>query len=165
MPRTTLLASTLALLIAGTASLAQAQTPGASTAPAGMAGPHRLAPGGHGMHGWHGMRRDDEAGMGVIADLRGLERLYRAAGRTRDLVGVYNDVLAKSQDPRVRAYAYHHLARVQAEPTRFDDAIATMRKSLDESLANDAKERAERARMRARWSPQAAVTPGAEASK
>ncbi len=168
MQRKTLLASTLALLIAGTASLAIAQdkTPPAPSMP--MAGPHGM-PGHPGM-AWHGdwMRHPDMHGMGgegvgVIADLRGLEHLYRQAGRSRDLVGVYNAVLAKSQDPRVRAYAYHQLARVQAQPTNLDAAIATMRKSLDESLANEARHRAEMEQMRARWQQkQADATRGSD---
>lgn len=157
MQHKTLLASTLALLIAGSASLAVAQDKTPPAPPAPMAGPHGMpgAPGmgraGNWMHHGPGMRRMGDQGSGVIADLRGLEHLYRQAGRSRDLAAVYNEVLARSQDPRVRAYAYHQLARVQAQPTNLDAAIATMRKSLDESLANEAKHRAEMEQMRARW--------------
>jgi predicted negative regulator of RcsB-dependent stress response len=67
------------------------------------------------------------------------------------MASVYNDVLAKSQDPRVRDYAYKRLARLQAQPANVDQAIATLRKGLDENLANEAKMRAEREKMRAAW--------------
>jgi predicted negative regulator of RcsB-dependent stress response len=89
--------------------------------------------------------------MGAFADLHALERLYREAGRENQLTAVYNDVLAKSQDPRLRTYVYHQLARLQARPANVDQAIATLRKSLAENLANEAKMRAGHDRMRAQW--------------
>jgi hypothetical protein len=144
----------VALLAAGAATFAMAQDQAPPASPTPMAGPHAMhGPRPHGdwkpdMHGMHGMHGED---IGVIADLRELERLYRQAGRSKDLVALYNDVLAKSQDPRVRAYAYHHLARAQAQPANLDAAIATLRKGLDEDLANEAKHRAEMEQMRARW--------------
>jgi len=77
----------------------------------------------------------------VIADLRELERLYTQAGRVKELPALYNAVLAKSQDQRVRTYVYHQLARAQMAPANTDQAIATLRKSLDENLADEAKRR------------------------
>lgn len=158
MHRKTLLISTLTLMLAGATGFAVARAtdaPPASTAMSRAPGMHRGAmmwgPGGmgeHGPFGDHGMRGGDQ---GVIADLRDLEHLYRQAGRTRELAALYNEVLAKSQDPRVRAYAYHHLAWVQAQPTNLDASIATLRKSLDENLANEAKHREDMEKMRARW--------------
>lgn len=147
----------LALLLAAAGSLALAQNappppgPSSSMQPAT---PH----GGrfHGM-GWHdhghamGRHGFDGPGGEVIADLRGLERLYIQAGRAKELPALYNEVLAKSQDPRVRNYAYQHLARAQAQPTNVDAAIATLRKSLDENLANEAKQHARMEKMRAAW--------------
>jgi predicted negative regulator of RcsB-dependent stress response len=102
-------------------------------------------------HRMHRMRMEHGPGMGAFADLHALERLYRRAGREKELSGVYNEVLAKSQDPHLRTYAYHQLARLQARPADVDQAIATLRKSLSENLANEAKMRAERERMRAQW--------------
>ncbi|QNK00338.1 hypothetical protein [Dyella telluris] len=93
----------------------------------------------------------DGPGSPVIGDLNALERLYRDSGRTKDLTALYNDVLSKSQDPRVRTYVYHQLARVQSAPANTDQAIATLRKSLDENLTNEAKKRAEFEKMRADW--------------
>jgi uncharacterized coiled-coil protein SlyX len=51
----------------------------------------------------------------------------------------------------VRNYVYHRLARLQARPANVDQAIATLRKSLDENLANAAKMRSEREQMRSKW--------------
>ncbi len=72
------------------------------------------------------------------------------AGRSRDLPALYNEVLAKSQDPHMRDYVYRHLARAQVQPANIDAAIATMRKALNESLANDAKMHAQMEKMHAR---------------
>jgi Spy/CpxP family protein refolding chaperone len=153
MHRKTLLASALAVLMAGSTALVIAQD-----APPPPEAAHSMAD--HGMPGHHDDRHDrgmrdhgmrdrglgDEHG-GVIGDLRGLERLYMMSGRSKDMAAVYNEVLAKSQDPRVRDYAYQHLARLQAQPANVDQAIATMRKGLDESLAQEAKMRVERESM------------------
>jgi hypothetical protein len=61
---------------------------------------------------------------------------------------VHKDVLARSQDPRVRDYTCQELARLQARPATFDQAIVTLRKGLDESLTDEAKMRAVREKMR-----------------
>jgi len=171
MHRKTLLASALAVLMAGSTAFVMAQDAPPPAPPAAAA----HAPHGKDMHAaarrddgdrGHDMRQrgfDGQRG-GVIGDLRGLERLYMQAGRSKELAALYNDVLAKSQDPRVRDYVYQHLARLQARPTNLDQAIATLRKGLDESLANEAKMRAEREQMRATWQQHHgdAATPAAQ---
>lgn len=148
MPRHTLLAPALALLLASPFAISQ-EAPAPAPMPAPQAQPmvrHDRAPMDHRMHR---QRMQHGHGMGTFADLHALERLYREAGREKELTAVYNDVLAKSQDPRLRTYVYHQLARLQARPTNVDQAIATLRKSLSENLANEAKMRAEHDRMRA----------------
>jgi hypothetical protein len=158
MHRKTLLASALTVLMAGTASFAIAQNAAApttapqATAPQSAGKMHDARGMHHGMRG-HGMQRhgSDRDRAGVIGDLRQLERLYLESGRSKELTALYNDVLAKSQNPRVRNYVYHHLARLQARPVNVDQAIATLRKGLDESLANDAKMQAAKEKMRAEW--------------
>ncbi|CAM5317191.1 hypothetical protein [Rhodanobacter lindaniclasticus] len=155
MHRKALLASALVALMAGTTTFAMAQD-----APAPPATPHavatkqmRILPGDrdHGMAG-HRMHHQRS---GVIGDLRAMERLYQQAGRGKEMTAVYNDVLAKSQDPQVRDYVYQRLARLQAQPANVDQAIATLRKGLDENLANEAKMRADREKMRAAWQQRA----------
>jgi len=155
MLRKTLLLSALTALLAGTACLAAAQD---APPPPAAQGAKPMPPHGgmHGPQGWrdHGMRgHGDFGGPGgaVISDLRGLERLYVLAGRTKELPALYDSVLAKSQDPMVRTYVYHHLARLQAQPANVDEAIGTLRKSLDENLANEAKQHAMMEQMRTQW--------------
>lgn len=154
MHHKTLLTCALAVLVAGSTSFVMAQDAAPSPTPSAMAGKD--------MHAHHGerdhsmrMHRFDRQRGGVIGDLRGLERLYLQAGRSKEMASVYNDVLAKSQDPRVRDYAYQRLARLQAQPANVDQAIATLRRALDENLANEAKMRAEREKMRATWQQRA----------
>ncbi|MEP7186807.1 MAG: hypothetical protein ABI767_13315 [Rhodanobacter sp.] len=143
--------------MAGSVSFVMAQTPPPpepERPSAADRSAHRPDMGNHEGHGHaisHAGSFDHRNGS-VIGDLRELEKLYMTAGRSRDLAAVYNDVLAKSRDPRVRDYAYHHLARLQARPANVDQAIrrsgiATLRKSLDESLANEAKMRTEHEKM------------------
>lgn len=152
MPCRHLLAPALALLLASPLAMSQDTLPApqqAHTLPAPDHAPMRQR--------MHHLRMEHGPGMGAMADLHALERLYRQAGREKELAGIYDDVLAKSQDPRLRTYAYHRLARLQAQPANVDQAIATLRKSLSENLANEAKMRAERERMRAQWQQRNAV--------
>lgn len=152
MSSKTLLCAALALLLAGGAiGTAAAQ---ASDVPS----PPPPPPGGTAGAHWPGPHTDDlgppgmaGAEQGVIADLRNLAGLYRMAGREKEMSAVYQEVLGKSQDPRVRNYAYQQLARLQAQPTNLDQAIATLRRSLDENLSLEARQRAEREAMRAQW--------------
>lgn len=95
----------------------------------------------------------------VIGDLRELEDLYVQAGRAKELPALYDSVLARSQDPRVRTYVYHQLARTQMAPANADQAIATLRKSLDENLTNEAKRRDEMEKMRVRFMTTGRDTP------
>lgn len=156
------LATFATLLAAGAAAMAQTAAPAAPTQSAAaptqatasawhhdgmppMAGMHHL----HQMHDMHDMHRDHDSG--VIGDLHGLEHLYGQSGRSKEMIAVYQNVLARSQDPYVRDYVYHHLARLQAQPASVDQAIATLRKALDENLANEATLRARREQMRAGW--------------
>jgi len=160
MQRKTLLASALVALLAGTATFAMAQnTPAPTAAPhATITKQARILPGDRDRdHGMAGHRMHHQR-SGVIGDLRALERLYQQAGRGKEMAAVYNDVLARSRDPRVRDYVYQRLARLQAQPANVDQAIATLRKGLDENLANEAKMRAEREKMRATWQQRAGDT-------
>jgi len=155
------LATLAALFAAGSVAMAQATTP----PPAQPASPpaHAAAPGWHHgdmspMAGMHDMHRDHD--NGVIGDLHALAHLYQQSGRSKEMAAVYQNVLAKSQDPRVRDYAYHHLARLETQPTNVDQAIATLKKGLDENLANEAKMHAQHEQMRAAWqAKRAATTP------
>lgn len=134
-----LLLSAIAATLIATGGLALAQ----DAAPAARAG-QQQAP----MARQHAMRGGWEHGgmhrrMGrhggpvgaVIGDLRKISRLYIMEGKPDQLEGLYKDVLAKTQNPMVRNFAYGALARLQARPRNTGEAIATLRKSLDENLA------------------------------
>lgn len=169
MHRKTLLASTLALMIAGSATFVMAQNTPPPAPPAKTGKSMHILPGDHDDAMRMRMRSHDfdrghgRGHDGVIGDLHALERLYTQAGRGKEMAAVYNDVLAKSQDPQVRDYVYQRLARLQAQPANVDQAIATLRKGLDENLANEAKMRAEHDKMRAAWQQRAGqATPAAK---
>lgn len=63
-----------------------------------------------------------------------IEHLYREQGKSREVIALYQDILAKAKDPLVRGFAYEALARAQQQPADTDKAIATLRQSLAESL-------------------------------
>jgi hypothetical protein len=70
----------------------------------------------------------------TIRNLRELERLYLVDGRAQDIPALYREVLAKTQNPAVRQFAYNRIARNELKPGDVDQAIATLRQGLDESL-------------------------------
>lgn len=69
-----------------------------------------------------------------VRDMIAIERLYREGGKSRDVPDFYRGILAKTQNPLLRNFAYRRLARLEAAPTNTDAAIATLRQSLDENL-------------------------------
>lgn len=99
-------------------------------------------PGHAGMHpGMHpGMRRAMHGPMAfgprgaAIRAMLALEHLYRAQGHTEAVIGLYRDVLARSQDPMLRNFAYARLARAELAPRDTGAAIKTLRQALDENL-------------------------------
>lgn len=70
----------------------------------------------------------------VIRTALEIERLYREEGKPREVIALYQDLLAKAKDPAVRNFAYDALARAEQQPGDPDKAIATLRQSLDESV-------------------------------
>ncbi|MFP3649252.1 hypothetical protein SB822_61475, partial [Paraburkholderia sp. SIMBA_054] len=70
-------------------------------------------------------------GFAAINDLEHLQRLYAMSGRDADMNAVYHAVLSKTHDPALRHYVYVALARNQLRPANVDQAIDTIRKSLD----------------------------------
>lgn len=137
MNRKSLLILASSLLLAGGAAMAQ-NPPSPAATPTQHAMKHHMHGAmhmGHHRHGFgHGRMMMAGPSGAVIADLAGIERIYRVSGKTRELVPLYQDVLSKTQDPRVRNYVYRHLARAQMQPGDSAAAVATLRKSLDENL-------------------------------
>jgi len=79
-------------------------------------------------------------GFAAINDLEHLQRLYDMSGREGEMNAVYHDVLSKTHDPALRHYVYVALARNQLKPANVDQAIGTIRRSLDEDLDTLAKQ-------------------------
>jgi hypothetical protein len=90
---------------------------------------------GRGMQGWmHPPGPAMQAHFAAMHDMRMLQHLYLAQGRRGDAEAMYHDVLAHTQDPGLRNFAYGQLARLQMMPTDTGAAIATLRKALNENL-------------------------------
>ena len=119
--------------------------------------------------GWEWFCGRDGGGAPIWSRATVHQRVF-ATGTARGVVPVFRDprgagkhvmishcpslsgyVLAKTQNPMLRTYVYHRLARLQMQPTNVDQAAATLRKSLDENLAIDAKHRADLEKMRSAW--------------
>lgn len=135
--KTLILLTTSALSLCATAFVVQA-VPANATVPSAQAATNdsgntgRMARReGHQQRGAHAA----PAVRATIVDLRAMDRLFRASGKTSALPGLYRDVLAKTHNPGIRNYVYMRLARLQSAPTNTDAAIATLRQSLDENLA------------------------------
>jgi len=79
------------------------------------------------------------ASLAVVNDLQHLQRLYDLNGRESEMRDIYHDVLLKTQVPAIRQYVYEALARNLFRPTNVDQAITTIRASLDEDLSMVAK--------------------------
>jgi hypothetical protein len=138
--RRPMIALALAALLAAGSGLALSSLPSAQAAaePAAAATHESPRAGERGMR--HGRRGGAFAAraagpvQSTIRDLRALERLYYIDGRGKDVEGLYRDVLAKTQNPAVRQFAYGRIARNELRPASTGEAIATLRQSLDENL-------------------------------
>ena len=139
--------SRLTLAVAGAAALAlaaavlpsqfarAADPASTATTAAATADPNAPAP-----QGWHKGRGERRAAMRnspvfqTVRNLRELERLYLIGGRASEIPALYQDVLAKTENPAVRQFAYNRIALNQFKPGDVDRSIATLRQSLDENL-------------------------------
>ena len=70
----------------------------------------------------------------TLRNLRELERLYLIDGRAQEIPAMYRDVLTRTENPAVRQFAYHRIARYDLKPADVTTSIATLRQSLEESL-------------------------------
>jgi len=104
--------SLLAALVALT-SAAHTQVPPSSDFPPSHDGPPPHGP------GFRGHQRS---------------RASAVSGRDAEMNAVYHDVLSKTHDPALRHYVYVALARNQLKAANVDQAIDTIRKSLDEDI-------------------------------
>lgn len=131
---TALLTLAGAVFVAVPAAQAAAQNSGAATTTTAAAGgeetparPHR------GLRGKRGALLNTPVGA-TLRNLRELERLYLIDGRAQEIPALYRDVLARTQNPAVREFAFRRIARNELKPGDADKAIATLRQSLEENL-------------------------------
>jgi hypothetical protein len=135
------LAGSAALAIAAAAAVnspsALAATPTGTSATSTAQATADSTPGGGGHRKGRGERLGALKNSPVfqtLRNLRELERLYLIDGRAQDIPALYREVLAKTQNPAVRQFAYNRIARNELKPGDVDQAIATLRQGLDESL-------------------------------
>ncbi len=138
---TSILTVSTALLFLGAGSTASASPMAMSSMPAI---PQTCHPNWH--KRWHhSMRPGFNPLMGaVFADLRAIRKLSMLSGDRAELVATYQHILASTQNPILRNYAYLHLARLQLHVSNSHAALATLRKSLDENLVLLNKRRQDR---------------------
>lgn len=91
------------------------------------------------LNGSHVGREELGQSLAVINDLQHLQRLYDLNGRESEMRDIYHDVLLKTQIPAIRQYVYEALARNLLRPVNVDQAITTIRTSLDEDLSTLAR--------------------------
>lgn len=138
MPRLILATAATALLtLAGTAFVAvptaQAATQNSAAATTTTASGETPARPHRGMRGKRAAWLNTPVGA-TLRNLRELERLYLIDGRAQEIPALYRDVLARTQNPAVREFAFRRIARNELKPGDADKAIATLRQSLDENL-------------------------------
>jgi hypothetical protein len=92
-----------------------------------------------GMDDGHSSHEGFGPSFAVVNDLEHLQRLYDLSGRESEMRDIYHDVLLKTQVPAVRQYVYEALARNLLRPANVDQAITTIRTSLDQDLGALAK--------------------------
>jgi hypothetical protein len=80
----------------------------------------------------HAMREHPE--LGVAVDLRRLEMLYRKQGDEAAIVAMYQDLLKRTDQPKLREFAERRLRHAErvAHP---DQTIAELRARIDGKLA------------------------------
>ncbi len=119
--------------VAAHSTTARAATPATATTPTTTAAD--AAP-----QGWRKGRGERLAALRnspafqTVRNLHELERLYLIDGRAQEIPAMYRDVLTRTENPAVRQFAYHRIARYDMKPADVTKSIATLRQSLDESL-------------------------------
>jgi hypothetical protein len=124
-----------AMMLSGTAFVVTAEPAGDQPLPSARADANEGGQRGQAHRGGgRGGMEIDPAARAAIMDLRAIDRLYGRSGRTKELPAFYRDVLTKTRNPMLRNFIYMRLARLETAPANTDQAIATLRQSLDENL-------------------------------
>lgn len=72
--------------------------------------------------------------LAVAIDMRKLEMIYRKTGQEAQVVAMYQDLLKRTEHPKLRAFAERRLKHAErvAHP---EQAVAALRARIDEKLA------------------------------
>jgi hypothetical protein len=87
-----------------------------------------------GPHGFGGRPEGPPEVRAAIRTIDEIEGLYVDTGKAGELPAFYRNVLSKTHDPMLRDVVLHRLADTQLKPAHADEAIATLRGALDETL-------------------------------
>lgn len=76
--------------------------------------------------------RHDPA-LAVVVNLRAIERVYRADGRSKELPAFYREQLGRTDDPVVRNFVNYRLARLEMRADDAEAALQALRRNLEEN--------------------------------
>jgi hypothetical protein len=85
----------------------------------------------------HEAARDPE--MSALIQMHELQEIYKNRGELRRVIPIYEGVLAKSENPTIRAMAYMKLADTMKKLGETDRAIALLESGLEESIERAAR--------------------------
>lgn len=85
----------------------------------------------------HEAARDPE--MAALIQMHEIQEIYKNRGELREVIPVLKGVLAKSENPTIRAMAYMKLADTMKKLGETDQAIALLESGLQESIERAAK--------------------------
>ena len=84
------------------------------------------------MESVHEAARDPE--MTALIQMHEIQEIYKNRGELREVIPIFEGVLAKSKNPTIRAMAYMKLADTMKKLGETDTAIALLESGLQESL-------------------------------
>jgi len=80
----------------------------------------------------HEAARDPE--MAALIQMHEIQEIYKNRGELREVIPIFKGVLAKSNNPTIRAMAYMKLADTMKKLGETDRAIALLESGLQESI-------------------------------
>jgi hypothetical protein len=98
------------------------------------------------MNGFYGLMESVHAAAedptkAALIQMHEIQEIYKKRGELRKVIPVYKDVLAKSDNPTIRAVAYMKLADTMKKLGETNEAIEVLREGLAESIQRAAAEK------------------------
>lgn len=85
----------------------------------------------------HEAARDPE--MAALIQMHEIQEIYKNRGQLREVIPIFKNVLAKSQNPTIRTMAYMKLADTMKKLGETDRAISLLEAGLQESIERAAR--------------------------